>query len=70
MNHQIELNLYIDIELIVYIYICVCVCVWLCVCVCVCVCVFSNPSARAGCDTRLIFKPEFNTFEFLVFLLL
>ena len=29
-----------------------------------------NPSARAGYDTRSIFKAEFNRFEFRVFLLL
>ena len=32
--------------------------------------IFINPSARAGYDTRSIFKAEFNRFEFRVFLLL
>ena len=31
---------------------------------------FTNPSARAGYDTRSIFKRSFNRFEFRVFLLL
>ena len=31
---------------------------------------FTNPSARAGYDTRSIFKAKFNRFEFRVFLLL
>ena len=31
---------------------------------------FTNPFARAGYDTRSIFKAEFNRFEFRVFLLL
>ena len=31
---------------------------------------FTNPSARAGYDTRSIFKAEYNRFEFRVFLLL
>ena len=31
---------------------------------------FTNPSARAGYDTRSIFYAEFNRFEFRVFLLL
>ena len=30
---------------------------------------FTNPSARAGYDTRSIFKAEFSRFEFRVFLL-
>ena len=29
-----------------------------------------NPSARAGYDTRSIFKAKFNRFEFRVFILL
>ena len=32
--------------------------------------IFTNPSARAGYDTRSIFNAEFNRFEFRVFLLL
>ena len=32
--------------------------------------IFTNPSARAGYDTRSIFKRSFNRFEFTVFLLL
>ena len=32
--------------------------------------IFTNPSARAGYDTRSIFQAEFNRFEFRVFLLL
>ena len=31
-------------------------CVCVCVCVCVRVCLFANPSTRAGCDTKSIFK--------------
>ena len=31
---------------------------------------FTDPSARAGYDTRSIFEAEFNRFEFRVFLLL
>ena len=31
--------------------------------------VFTKPSARAGCDTRSIFKAGFNRFKFNVFLL-
>ena len=32
--------------------------------------IFTNPSARAGCDSRSIFKPSLTGFEFRVFLLL
>ena len=32
------------------------VCLWVCVCVFVWVIIFTNPSARAGYDTRSIFK--------------
>ena len=44
-------------------YICVCVCICVCLCVRVVVIfsliIFTNPSARAGYDTRLIFKQSF-----------
>ena len=51
-----------------FIYICVCACVYIhiyiCACVCVCVyysvllvlIIFTNPSTRAGYDTRSIFE--------------
>ena len=64
----------------IYIYICVCVCVrasvrasvcvcmcmfvYVRVCLCVCVCVCAYTSARAGCNTRSIFKVEFKRFSF------
>ena len=43
-----------------------CACVRASVCVCVCVCIlilFTNPSARAGYDTRSIFKRSLTGFN-------
>ena len=40
----------------VYVCTCVCVYVFLCICRCVCMYLLTNPSTRAGCDTRSMFK--------------
>ena len=49
--------LYIYIYIYIYIYTCVCVCLLMCISVSVCDYAYlPNPSARAGYDTRSIFK--------------
>ena len=48
----IYIYIYTDTNTCIFVY----VCLHVCICMCVCVIQFTNPSARAGYDTRSIFK--------------
>ena len=59
------LSLSLTLPIYIYIYMCVCVCVCVCRCIYIYIYIYiyTNPSARAGYDTRSIFKRSLTGFN-------